>query len=375
MKKILFTTTALVAGAMISSAAMADGMASKRYSSSMKSSSMSSANQLQSTRYLQQNDMMGASAFKATVGGYANWMVGYVDNDKKDTLNTNEFDVMGDAEVHFNFAAALKNGMKVGATAQLIADTTSEAGNIDQAYMYVSSMYGKVMVGRHDNVNEQLSLHAIDLGALDIQETTLTDWIIAPTGIPTEATATYFTADEALTKISYITPNFSGFQAGATFAPRGHAADDTVVYGAGELNATMLTAAYNATVDGVGFGVSAGYSASSGDADTKWNVGGRVVYQGFTVSAAYKTVDTGANDNLTVFDAGVAYEMGPYGVSLSYIAADQDKLDASTLMLSGVYNMAAGVDAFATIGMGDYENQATAKNDGFAVIGGMMLSF
>ncbi len=361
MKKILFTTTAIVAATVIAGAAEA---------------------QTKSTKYLQQNDMMGASAFKATVGGYANWMVGYVDNDKKDTLNTNEFDVMGDAEVHFNFAAALKNGMKIGATAELIADTTSSAGQIDEAYMYVESNFGKVMVGRHTNVNEQLSLHAIDLGALDIQETDLTNWVVPAAGdIDSTFTATYFTADENLTKISYITPNFSGFQAGMTYAPRGGDTEDSVIHGTGSFDATMLTAVYKATVDGVGFGVSAGYGFSTvenSNADTisKFNVGANVMYKGFSVSAAYKDVDTGvANaDNITVWDAGVAYEMGPYGVSLSYIAGEQDEIEVSTLLLSGVYNMAAGVDAFATVGFGDYK-QGTPENDGFAVIGGMMLSF
>ncbi len=372
MKKILYTTTALVAATVISSAAMA---------------------QTESARYNQQNDLE-QSAFKATVGGYANWYVGYADNNLKDTTlkstTFNEFDILGDAEVHFNFEAALRNGMTVGAHMELITDTTTSDGNIDQTYMYVNSQYGKVMVGRHDNVSEQLSVHAIDVGALDIQDTDFTDIVSLPVALPgsnplsttyfNTLSTTYFNTDEELTKISYITPNFQGFQAGMTYAPTGTPNDNTFVRGSTDaMNATMFSAAYSNEMNGVGFALSAGYGfnnlTNNKESITQWNLGARAMYKGFSLSAAYKDMDQKGFDG-KVWDLGVAYEMGPYGMSLSYISGDAKKIDKqSTMLLSGTYNMAAGVDAFTTIGWGDYKVNSANKNDGWAIIGGMMLSF
>ncbi len=388
MKKILYTTTALVAATVLSSAAMASGSPSMKHGSAMKSMKMSSTSELQSTRYLQQNDMMGASAFKATVGGYANWYMGWADNNLPSTATetTNEFDVFGDAEVHFNFEAALRNGMKVGATAQLTTDTTVTSAEIDETYMYMESMYGKVMVGRHDNVNEQLSIHSIDVGALDIQETDFTRFILNTGATKIDGvenfSTTYFNTDEELTKISYITPNFHGFQAGMTYAAAGSAKNDSVVRSTGTTqtyDATMITAAYAASIDGVGMAVSGGYgfntNFTAGTVDgniEQWNVGARVMYKGFSIASSYKDFDAKNTLDGHVWDVGVAYEMGPCAMSLAYIAGEAESNTNSTMLLSGKYNMAAGVDAFATVGWGDYE---TADNDGWAVITGMMLSF
>ncbi len=371
MKKILFTTTALVAATLVAADAQAQ---------TKKKVATKSVTSIESTRYLQNNDMMGPSVLKATVGGYANWFVGYADNDV--SAQKNEFDVMGDAEVHFNFEAALKNGLKVGATAQLITDTTNEAGNIDQTYMYMQNKYGKVMVGRHDNVNKQLSVHATDVGAMDIQETEFTRFVI-PSNNEVALKTTYFTTDAELTKLSYISPVWNGFQAGVTYAPAGGTTKDDVAGNlSGNYDSTVLSAVYSSTVENVGFAISAGYAfneahGNSNDLD-QYNIGGRVMFKGLTVSAAFKSIEPqNATADSKVFDVGMMYETGPYAMSVAYIAGEVEGNEDdtnSTLLFSGKYNMAAGVDAFATVGFGDYEI-GNAKNDGWAAITGMMLSF
>ncbi len=369
MKKILFTTTALVAATLVAADAQAQ---------TKKKAATKSVTSIESTRYLQDNDMMGPSAFKATVGGYADWYVGYADNDN--AANVNEFDVMGDVEVHFDFEAKLKNGLKVGAHMELEAgtDTAGNAGQIDYTYMYAENKYGKVIVGRNESVNESMSVHATDVGSLDIQETDFTRFIINTNNKSSYLSTTYFTADADLTKISYISPKFSGFQIGATYAPADDKNDDDVVRNG--YDATIVTATFESKVEQVGFAVSAGYGfntlfGASNDIGnlSAYNVGGRLMFGGLSVAGAYKMVDTQHDGEYKVFDVGAVYEVGPYATSLSYIAGELDNGDTdSTLMLSGKYNMVSGVDFFATLGFGDYE---AANNKGWALIAGTMLSF
>ena len=82
MKKILYGTTALLAAGMISSAANA------------------------------------AEPLKLQLGGFADWMVGYADQDgqfeaTQGTTKYNAVDVRGDVEVHFKGESQLDNGLTV----------------------------------------------------------------------------------------------------------------------------------------------------------------------------------------------------------------------------------------------------------------------
>ncbi len=386
MQKILLTTTALVAAVMISGGAKAAPAAGT-----------------QSTRYLQQNDLMGQSVLKATVDGYANWYMAYADNEQNE--GKNEFDILGDAEIHFNVEATLRNGLKVGATSQLETDTTSEAGNIENTYMYIESMYGKVMVGRHDNVSEQLTVHSIDVGALGIQDSDFFNIVTGPTVHSrlmqpvTPIITTYFSYDEPMTKISYITPNFHGFQAGVTYAPFGTQTKNSTAIEDNYAEIGMITAVYESKFDQIGYAVSAGYgyanAYNSRESNfTQFNLGGRISYNNFSIAGSYRSLESKhTSTDVSVFDVGVSYETGPYALSVAYLSSEYNNdhsiitgladTENSILLVSGKYNMAAGVDSFITLGYGnndyivhDYTGiSGSYKNDGWAIVGGMMLSF
>ncbi len=360
--------------------------------------------QTQSTKYLQQNDLMGKSAFTAILNGSINWFVGYAKNNDMPDGTVNEFDIMSYNRMFFDFKATLKNGIKAGAHTELFVGTTSEAGTLDNTYMYMESKYGKVMVGRHNNVSEQLGVYTEDLGGLGVQETSLYDYVINPMlNSPTNPldglvsynlSASYINTDAYLTKISYISPNFSGFQAGITYAPAGNTngVDDNVIRditpladGNINIDATVITAVYKNKFEDIGYGFSAGYSfntsfdKATSDNIRQWNVGASLTYKDFKFTGAFKDIDWGTNGNSYVFDAGVSYSHGLYGASVGYIgSAGDDAMDnikQDSFLLTGTYTFAKGIDAFTTLGWGNYEDTSGVKNDGWALVGGMMLKF
>lgn len=397
MKKILFATTALVAASMIASSAMADGFAGSK-----KSGSSMSSKQVKATSEMKAAAPATKSAFNIGVSGFSNWYGGYIDNDKDSDeygYSSNSFDVMGDTEIHFDFDTVLSNGIKVGGHVELEGGTDEKSSDrtIDQSYVFVESKYGKLVAGRHDGVDKQMHKSAFDVGALDIQETDFTRLVFDPSNMGYFGMdATYINVDDDLTKISYFSPKFYGLQAGVTYAPAASSTNGN--YDATSTrdgtDATIFALGYEGAYRDFGFALTGAYGFNTGydiageiPNSDQYSVGGRVMWKGFTVSSGYKFIDFNDNQG-KVIDMGVAYEQGPYGVSLSYINGKitdaEGDIVQDTLLLSAKYNLAAGVDSFATFGMGSYKGYYVdaannidehRKNKGWALIGGMMLSF
>ncbi len=183
-----------------------------------------------------------------------------------------------------------------------------------------------------------------------------------------------------MTKISYITPSYNGFQAGLTYAAASLPiiGDSSFARPFVAIDSTVLTAAYNGEHENIGFGVSAGYSFNTSFDETSdnniqaWNIGARITMNNFTLAGSYKDMEIENMLDGKVWDIGLSYENGPYAASIAYLSGKVPEARDSSLLISGKYNLAAGVDTFATFGYGDYD---TVENHGWTIIGGMMLSF
>jgi predicted porin len=362
MKKILLGTSALVAAGVISSAAHA------------------------------------SEPVKLEVGGYMDWWVAAIDQ-KEDYetaagIQGNNVDVFGNGEIHFKGSTTLDNGIKVGVQVELEGGNRSESDPIDESYVTVDSQYGRLVIGSDDNVAYSMHVSAPDVGRLGIEESYLTE-DNGMTSKPTAAAGfsqtvpmtTALAYDNDAQKITYITPTFSGLTAGVSYIPGTSdlTGEDTTLATASNLDdgyAAGLT--FSQDISGAGVTVSGGYAeydTKANDNRTEYSVGVNVAVDAFTVGGAYRNIDDNNTDG-QAWNIGVAWEQGPYGASVAYMTAkeetgaDEDKMD--TILVSGRYNMGAGVDAFASFGYVDYDDgtqNGDANNKAAVVATGIALTF
>ncbi len=369
------------------------------------------------------------------LGGYMTWYTTYA-NQKKTTAilesdrvtlrpigSYNNVDVMGDAEIYFSGSTTLRNGVKIGAMIQLEAGTDSDTSNhtIDETYMTVDSGIGRVIVGNVKNVSNQMSVTSPTVSTLGLQETDFRRLLVGPGNFAYNK-ATYALLDDISTKLSYITPTFSGFTFGISLMPgnkkKGKDSDDLLIpndgiklfrYGVdttalfqhdfGKFNIeasasyTMykpnlranapenpgmnLAFAEEKNINEYGAGLNIGFG--------NWSVGGSYHYTNLSEITGlflnpYANVAKGSS-----WDFGVEYTAGPFGVSANVFQSRaesllvNDKKDIySVYLVSGQYKILAGVDAFIDIAYLDFDSASrnpAASNKGPAVAIGMNLNF
>lgn len=369
MKKILLGTSALVAAGVISSVAHA------------------------------------SEPVKLEVGGYMDWWVaGVTQSDEFENAASSQYnnvDVFGNGEVHFKGSTTLDNGVKVGVQVELEGGNRSEDDPVDESYVTIDSQYGRLVVGSDDNVAYSMHVSAPDVGRLGLEESYLTE-VGGMTGRPAAIVAnvpssTSLNSDNDSQKITYITPTFSGLTVGASYIPGsddgivGTGEDSSLANGTGIDDGYAVGLTYSADLQGAGVTVSAGYAAYDRAGTTtktqkEYSVGVNVAVDAFTIGGAYRDLSSigGVNDyDGQAWNVGVAWEQGPYGASVAYMNSKANDStttedEISTVLVSGRYNMGAGVDAFASFGYVEYDAQEAAAgsdNKAAVVATGIALTF
>lgn len=424
MKKILYTSTALVAAGLF-----VTGTAS------------------------------ASDKINLELGGFSKWWVvgawnssGYLNAAHASYDNV---DLKGDNEVWFGGNTTLDNGMKVGVDIHLEAGghTDMTTDTIDKAYVYVEGGFGKFIVGTQNNGTALLHVQAPDAAGNWNQGGMMTgNYSIVKPGTVNEMGGGNTTAIQTANNseaITYVAPTFYGLTVGGSFLPHPGVEDNrgninlnsvatngsgTVVGGFQQVYG--VGALYANTFGGVGVKVSAG--AIQGRLDT-YNIpvnaswfeqayGTQLSYAGFTLGGSYRhqqaaygsgtvadlaslgavtTQGNGSLGNGRAYDVGLQYATGPYAVSFDYYNSHVAHTDTTNLttalaaglatndgaannghdmvdmyQLSGKYNMGPGVDILASTGYAVYNSALgstaggdTNHNSGWVVMSGLDLTF
>lgn len=433
MKKILLTSTALVAAGMLSAGAAS-----------------------------------AAEKIKLNVGGYSKWWVvgAWQDKDFQNgatgTQGNNvaagqsqksNVDVKGDNEIWFSGSTALDNGLKVGVMVTLEAGghTDTVTDNIDNSYAWIEGGFGKVLAGIHANGTALLHVQAPDAaGNFTNGGMMMGNWAIAkPSGVmgmnqrvgyTTSSNTTAIISDDKAEKLTYVAPSFYGLTLGASYIPnvarlgssglgqhgRGNGQDRLQGWGGGAL--------YTNTFGPVGVKASAGYVwvdlTATGGAEkalTQQAYGAQLSYAGFTLGGSVQRAsDDRKNGGITTavlggtsqagtyggkgggggyldfggvaYDVGLQYASGPYAVSFAYFHSSVVGLTDTTMrngkddtidayQVSGKYNLGPGVDVLASVGYIEYKDQrdgmagvtavqnSAYSNSGWTAMTGLSLSF
>ena len=317
-----------------------------------------------------------------TVGGHTKNYVGWLSQDDVDERN---FDMLTESEVHFNAEGTADNGLTYGFHVETEADG-EDGFDVEESYLYLASSLGRVNLGSEDGANYLLQVAA---PSADANIDGLRQYINPVIGQGETDYANDVTGQEE--KITYLSPNWSGFQFGLSYTPEigdngagvGGFNTDDVVSDLG--NAYEGSLRYEGTFNNIGFAVGAGYThadveeEAAGDDDVdQWNVGADFDIGAFGVGAAYTETEGGvaaADAEEETMVIGADYTTGPFQFGASYLNQEDEGDDETDRYTGGVvYTLTQGLTLRGSISYSDLET-AGGDTDATSVLGGVQFNF
>ena len=360
------------------------------------------------------------SALDLSVGGHYKGYASYVDQDDVAGTSVQDFDWLQETEVHLQGETTLDNGLTVGAHIEAEVDA-GDSAEIDESYAYFSGTWGRINAGDEDGAAYLLQVAA---PSADSNVDGIRQFVtgFAGTGIPvttqvgTDAvtgnavTSTTFVTDgldydndlaNNSNKLTYLTPVFSGFQAGASWTPDvdgtgfvdtngnpvgattnvyGNSLDGDSLYE----NAYEVAARYEGIFNNVGFILGAGYTFAEADlaADDfdEWNVGLDLDIGAFGLGAVYTEQDaeiiTGTDGDSETWVVGADYTTGPFKLGASYLNQDdEDVADTDRYTGGVVYTYGPGMSFRGSVSYVDADFVGGGDADGVNALLGTQINF
>jgi hypothetical protein len=391
MKKVLYSTTALVAAGML---AFSGGDANAAAHAKKKAKKK-------------------ASKLVIKVGGFFTSTLGFAQQDSKyqSTANSTSrvgydaFDIKNNSEIYFRGSTKLDNGITVSVIIQMEGDqeqanTGGSDNAVDETYVKLTGAFGDIRIGSTKAAGFVLKHRAPVVGAVNHDGPDANQWIHPPSAQSNNINVgTHMGAGDNM-KIVYITNKFAGgFRIGASYEPSnarsyfmpavgGNAGTNTQRYDG------MIS--YEAKLGAVSVKADLGYDEQHGTAaGSNHAIRGGILlgFGGITVGGSYRTVDplksgragTSSSSEQDVFDIGISYVTGPFKISLTGLSAEkplsnsvQGDDEVTHIGLGLQYNMGPGVDVLGTVFHREHENELAGdafNNDGWAIVGGIKVSF
>jgi outer membrane protein OmpU len=382
-----------------------------------------------------------ADGIKLDLAGHFKGYVTWLSQDSQVGTDERHFDILRETEIHFTGETTLDNGLTVGVHHE--ADIDSEYGGTDvftteESYAYFSGAWGRVNFGKEDGANYLLQVAAPSadenydglrqyINPENIFLTDVGNFIgHGGAGGNTRGFVNSGKLDYAndatgyANKITYLTPVWSGFQAGASYTPSmggflspgGNSSfnEGSTAFGVPAKSNTNLLLAdnfgdawegalrYEGKWQELGITLGGGYTHVRRDNQTvgantddfnQWNLGGGFSWQQFGLGVVY-TKDNGAlNDNgdNRTWVVGVDYTTGPFKIGGSYLNNHEDlgtlngQLDTTRWAGGVVYTYGPGMTFRGSVGwvrsdlpdeQGPYDDSSISATD---VLLGTQINF
>jgi predicted porin len=250
-----------------------------------------------------------------------------------------------DSEVHFKFSTQTDNGLTVGYTTSLLSDAdaggTAAGTNIDESYITISGGFGKLVLGGVDSVGGTFAVTGDDLVAEE-----------SKAGVGTSATIST-NADLAIgindnIKVSYYMPAIGGFNAGVSFEDMGAAATANT-----QTDITTFGASYSMDLGGIALTATAAKALQEtavGSSDNEANNTAIKMVRGpLSIIASNGTYVSGAVENRSSSSVGISYKIDDAMTVAAFSNNNTDTADgAEAYDVSGAelqYVIAAGLTA------------------------------
>lgn len=368
-----------------------------------------------------------------TVGGHTKNYLGWSDQDAAPGNEVREFDILRESELHFNAEGTADNGLTYGFHVEAEVDG-GDGFDVEESYLYLASSLGRINLGSEDGANYLLQVAApsadsnIDglrqyinpvnylAGSVNNLDA-LVRAVVAPGAgsIASDALAAALGAGGAVgvassfsggldyandasaqsEKITYLSPNWSGFQFGLSYTPdvdNGNSVgtDGFALEEIGLEDAYEGAVRYEGTFNNIGFALGAGYThvendtpGSSFDDVNQWNIGADFDIGAFGLGAVYTQTDNVAGLNNLDSDTwvvGADYTTGPFQFGVSYLNNDLDLAsagDIETDRYTGgvVYTVTQGLTLRGSISHVEHDVPGAGDADATSVLGGIQFNF
>lgn len=320
-----------------------------------------------------------------TVGGHTKNYVGYLSQDGVDERN---FDMLRESELHFNAEGTADNGLTYGFHVESEVDG-GDAFAVEESYLYLASSLGRVNLGSEDGANYLLQVAA---PSADANVDGLRQYINPVLNQGALDYANDATGQEE--KITYLSPNWNGFQFGLSYTSEvGGNSVGTAGFATDDVEADLGEAyeagvRYEGTFNNIGFALGAGYThvaveedavAPANDDVEQWNVGADFDIGAFGIGAVYTEIENeggvdNADTDTMVF--GADYTTGPFQFGASFLNQDVDAGDETDRYTGGVvYTVTQGLTLRGSISYSDTDLAAGGDSDATSVLGGVQFNF
>ena len=328
-----------------------------------------------------------------TVGGHTKNYVGWLDQDEIAGADVNSFDMLRESELHFNAEGTADNGLTYGFHVEMEVDG-NDGSAIEESYLYLASSLGRVNLGSEDGANYLLQVAAPSADAnIDGLRQYIQPIRFASLGAGLAQGSIDYDNDLTGTaeKITYLSPNWNGFQFGASYTPE--VTTDTSGLDGFSLEEVGLSegydvaARYEGTFNNIGFALGAGYTHVENDTVgvntddlNEWNVGADFDIGAFGLGAVYTQIDSiaGVTDaDADTIVVGADYTTGPFQFGASYFTQDSDvAYDVDRYTGGVVYTLTQGLTLRGSISYNDFDLAGAAGDaDATQVLGGIQFNF
>lgn len=322
------------------------------------------------------------SGVKLKLGGHMKGYVNYSDEDS----STRSVDILRQTEVHFGGETTLDNGLTVGAHIEAATDV-GDGFAVDESYAYFAGSWGRVNFGSEDGAAYLLQVAA---PSADDNIDGIRQFINPSATIDPLDYANDINGDSD--KITYLSPVFSGFQAGLSYTPEsvdfasaltGVTGDSSRSTGGNALDNEAndfgdvweLGVRYEGQVSNVGVIAGAGYTHASIEAETvpaltdnfqEWNVGLDLDIGAFGLGVIYTENNYGleSSEDSETWVLGADYTTGPFKVGASYLNNDLlDLVDTDRYTVGVGYTYGPGMSFRGSLGYTDFNDDTGLVGD------------
>lgn len=317
---------------------------------------------------------------KLSLGGFFKGYVNYTNED-----NVHSLDILRSTEVHFAGETTLDNGLTVDAMIEAKTDG-GDSFDVDESYIYMAGSWGRTNLGVEDGAAYLLQVAApsADANIDGVRQS------ISPTTFGGVDYANDVT--RGADKLTYLSPVFSGFQAGVSYTPNVDGVTALLSGGTASRGATgnsadnqdnhfdsvyEAAARYEGQISNVGVILGAGYTHASLQLDpstvftddfSQWNVGADFDIGAFGIGAVYTENNTagalGNTEDEETFTVGGDYTTGPFKIGASYLndqidsAYDEDRYTAGV-----IYTYGPGMTFRGSVGYTELDIDGTSIGD------------
>ncbi len=331
------------------------------------------------------------NGFDIELGGYMKIYGNYTDQDSAPAgPGVDKTGILRSSEIHFIAEKKLENGLRIGVQVEGQVDAGDDF-DTDETFLYASGDWGQVNFGGKDGATFLLQAAAPSADRdIDGVRQQIVPVNTTALGVPVGETDYDQNISGKNDKITYLTPLYSGLQAGVSYTPEldpsrgdnGNSIDGDDVSPTSDI--WDVAVRYQSTIKDIKITTGAGYThatAETGGAEDReaWNAGLVLGYEDFSVGVSYQVDDEGSeDDDVSYLAVGGNYKIDKLTLGASYYNKKDNvgtEIDTDRFTGGFTYTLAPGIQIRSSLSQYKIDVAGGEEFDATSVVTGMVVDF